>query len=285
MDSSGTSLAPGWLRPAVRAMSDDVVEIRGQKVALYRDGPDGPRLDRKVHLGDFLQAVASTHPGPMKDRYLFLPSGTRLVQVKGASTILVIEQPPQVRQIRWSNERMGKGGSYASYRLAFPYMVYVVTFYRGEFEDLRLYHRTAPLRAGNDPVYLSNLMNVQADLGLPSCARVCLRGRPSGLTDLPFAGQVEGLLTYFWTSGFNMDIEGSCFERARLLDPRISSMEAWQQASEADPLFPLEVAWELAAPSLQEEVDRQCALRHNYLNPISSVSGVADLLYRLEETG
>lgn len=86
------------------AMSDDVVEIRGQEVALFREGPDGPRLDRKVHLSDFLQAVASTHPGPMKDRSLFLPGGTRLAQVRGASTILVIEQPPRVRQVRWTNE-------------------------------------------------------------------------------------------------------------------------------------------------------------------------------------
>lgn len=264
-------------------MSDDIVEIRGQKVALYREGPDGHRVDRKVHLSDFLQAVASTHPGPMKDRFLFLPGGTRLVQVKGASTILVIEQPPQVRQIRWSHDRMGKGGSYTSYRLAFPYIVYVFTFYRREFEELRIYHRSAPLRAANEPLYLSNLMNVQADLGLPSCARACLRGRPSGLNDLPLAEQVEGLLTYFWASGFNMDIEGNCFDRARVLDPRISSIEAWQQAGEVNPLFPLEVRWELAAPDLQAEVDRQCALRQNYLNPISSASGVADLLYRLEE--
>lgn len=265
-------------------MSDDVVEIRGQSVALFREGPDGRRMDRTVHLGDFLQAVVSSHPGPMKDRYLFLPGGTRLVQVKGASTILVIEQPPQVRQIRWSNERMGMGGSYTSYRLAFPYMVYVFTFYRGEFEELRIYYRVAPLRSAHDSVFLSNLMNVQADPGLPSCARACLRGRPSGLSELPLAEQVEGLLTYFWASGFNMDIEGNCFERARALDPRICSTEAWQQASEADPLFPLGVAWELAAPDLQGEVERQCALRQNYLNPISSASGVADLLYRLEET-
>ncbi len=264
-------------------MSDDVVEIRGQRVALFREEPDGRRLDRKVHLSDFLQAVVSAHPGPMKDRYLFLPGGTRLAQVRGASTILVIEQPPQVRQVRWSTERMGRGGSYSSYRLAFPYMIYVFTFYRGEFEELRLYHRTAPLRSAHDAVFLTNLMNVQADLGLPSCSRACLRGRPSGLTELPLAEQVEGLLTYFWASGFNVDIEGNCFERARLLDPRISSVEAWQQASEADPLFPLEIAWDLAAPDLQAEVDRQCALRQNYLNPISNASGVADLLYRLEE--
>jgi hypothetical protein len=264
-------------------MSDDVVEIRGQQVTLFREGPDGRRLDRRVHLADFLQAVASSHPGPMKDRYLFLPLGTRLARVRGASTVLVIEQPPQVRQIRWSNARMGAGGSYASYRLAFPYLIYIFTFYRGEFEDLRLYHRTAPLRAANDPVFLSNLMNVQADPGLLSCARACLRGRPLGLAEMPLADQVEGLLTYFWTSGFNMDIEGNCFERARLLDPRICSMEAWQQASEAEPLFPLEIPWELGAPDLQAEVDRQCALRQNYLNPIESASGVADLLYRLEE--
>jgi len=229
-------------------MSDDVVQIRGQEVTPFREGPDGRRPNRKVHLSDFLCVVASTHSGSMKDCDLFLPGGgTRLVQVKGVSTILVIEQPPQVRQVRWSNERMGRGGSYATYRLAFPYILYAFTFYQGEFEGLRIYHRTAPLRAPNDSLYLSNLMNVQADLGLPSCCRACLCGRPSGLTELPLADQVEGLLTYFWTSGFNIDIEGNRFDRARLLDPRIARVEAWQQASEADPLFPLEVAWELAA--------------------------------------
>jgi len=197
--------------------------------------------------------------------------------------MLAIEQPPQVRQVRWSRERMGTGGSYTVYRLAFPYMVCLFNFYHGEFEELRLYHRTAPLRSVNDPVFLSNLMNVQADLGLPSCARACLRGRPSGLTELPLAAQVEGLLTYFWTSGFNVDVEGNCFDRARHLDHRISSVEAWQQASEEDPRFPLELRWELAASDLQAEIERQCARRPNYLYPISNATGVADLLYRLDE--
>jgi hypothetical protein len=35
-------------------MSEDVVEIRGKKVALFREGPDGRRLDRRVHLSDLL---------------------------------------------------------------------------------------------------------------------------------------------------------------------------------------------------------------------------------------
>src|SRR3989304_5695716 len=48
----------------------------------------------------------------------------------------------------------------------------------------------------------------------------------------------------FWGPGFNTDIVGNCFERARKLDPRIASPKAWEAASEADPLFPLQVPWE-----------------------------------------
>ncbi len=259
------------------------IEIEGKKVLLYRGG-NPPVLDRQVALEDFLREVAVATRRPGRGNQLLLPPGTRIVKADGSAIVCCIEQPPQVRLIRWSAAGMGKGGEYRTYRLSFPYIVSFFLFFQGSLEEMRVYYRAAPIQEIGDPLFFSNLWNVQADPEKPSACRACLRGRPRDLWEHPLAEQITLTLDYFWSTGFNTDVAGNCFERARTLDPRISSLEAWEAASEADPLFPLRVPWEKLDVTAGEVIDNLVESGPQPRQAIADVSGLAGLMYRISES-
>ncbi|MFQ5881183.1 MAG: hypothetical protein ACE5I9_01740 [Candidatus Methylomirabilales bacterium] len=273
-------------------MGDEILEIVGDRAHLYRLNPGGERRhDRQVALRDLLGEIASSAYNPQRDATLFLPAGTRYLKMREASLGLVVELPPEIRRVGWSETKMGKGGEYTSYWLAFPYVIHIFLFYtrqgdeayRGGFEEMRVYYRNAPLRSPEDALYSPNLFNVQVNPALVSNCRACLRGHPADLQDLPLAEQVEGLLNFFWETDFNLDVESNGFERARTLDPRITSLEAWEKASKADPLFPLQIPWEAAGCTPMQVMSQLIELRHADVKPLRSASDLADLMYRLRE--
>jgi hypothetical protein len=179
---------------------------------------------------------------------------------------------------------MGKGGEYQAHRLSFPYLVYIFLFFQASFEDMRVYYRTAPLQSPDDILLMPNLWNVQADPAKPSACRACLRGRPEDLWERPLVQQAMMLLDFFWGTGFNTDIVGNCFERARPLDPRISSLEAWEAASEADPLFPLQIPWEQLELTVGEAIDHLVESGPQPRQAIADTSDLANLMYRIPES-
>jgi hypothetical protein len=270
----------------------EMIEIVGEKARLMAEVRSGERTPlRQVALRELLGGVASSVDAAHRNTTIFLPSGTRYVTVRGASTGLVVELPPDVRRVTWRPTRMDGGGDYISHWLAFPYVIHICLFYtlegdeayRGGLEEMRVYYRNSPLRSADDALYVPNLFNVQVDPTMTSNCRACLRGHPEDLQDLPLAEQAEALLSFFWETGFNLDIESNGFERARTLDPRISSLEAWEGASKADPLFPLRVRWEPAGCTPRQVIDQLIDLRHADVKPLRSASDLADLMYRLTE--
>ncbi len=271
---------------------DDIIEIVGEKARLMGEEKGGQRAPlRQVAFRDFLGSIVTSMDSSQRDCTLFLPAGTRYVAVRGASTGLVVELPPEVRRVTWSPAKMEKGGAYTSHWLAFPYTIHICIFYTiegdeayaGGLEEMRVYFRNAPLQSPDDALYIPNLYNVQVDPVLTSNCRACLRGHPEDLETLPLAEQVDTLLNFFWETGFNLDIESNGFERARNLDPRISSLEAWEEASKADPLFPLQIRWEPAGCTSRQVMDRLMDVRHASVKPLRGASDLADLMYRIRE--
>ena len=271
---------------------DDIIEIIGNTARLTgadRSRQSGPL--RQVALKDLLGGIASSVDSAQRDTTIFLPFGTRYVQVRGASTGVVVELPPDIRRVTWSPTKMEDGEKYTAYWLAFPYTIHICVFYTikgdeaysGGLEEMRVYYRNAPLRSPDDALYIPNLYNVQVDPVLTSNCRACLRGHPEDLENLPVAEQVDTLLNFFWETGFNLDIEANGFERASNLDPRISSLEAWAEASQADPLFPLQINWEPAGCTPRQVMDRLIDMRDTDAKPLQSASDLADLMYRLKE--
>jgi hypothetical protein len=257
----------------------ECIQIQGAVASLLRTGGgDQATVERRVRLAD----LASSLMGGLRDgRTPVLPEGTRLYAQWRHTTVLAIEQPPRVRHVRWSAKTLKSQGEYAEYRLAFPYVVYLVGFHQEDFEEMRIYFRPAPLGSEADPLCYPNLWNVQAAESPLARCRACLRGRPEGL-ERPVGEQAAALLEFFWAAGFNRDIEDNCFDRARVRDPRIASLETWQAATLSDPLFPLGIAWEPTGLSLGEALDHW--RRHgDHSRRIETAADLADVMYRLPE--
>lgn len=256
------------------------IQIEDGVARLLRPAEDGRMLvERQVRLADLTAALAGDRRA---DRTPLLPEGTRLFARWRHTAVLVIEEPPRVRRLCWSAKTLKSDGSYTEHHLAFPFIVYLVGFHQTDFDAMRIYYRPAPLSGEEDALYLSNLWNVQAAESPLARCRACLRGRPEGL-DRPVGEQAAALIEFFWATGFNQDIEDNCFDRARRRDPRIGTLEAWEAATRADPLFPLGVAWEPADLSLGQALDHW--RRHgDHDRAIESAADLADVMYRLRET-
>jgi hypothetical protein len=256
------------------------IQIEGEAARLLRPvGGEGMAVEREVRLADLTAALADGHQA---DRTPVLPEGTRLFARWRHTAVLVIEEAPRVRRVRWSAKTLKSEGSYAEHHLAFPFIVYLVGFYQTDFDAMRIYFRNAPLGSEGDALYLPNLWNVQAAESPLARCRACLRGRPEGL-NRPVGEQAAALIEFFWATGFNQDIEDNCFDRARTRDPRIATLEAWETATRVDPLFPLGVAWEPANLSLGQALDHW--RRHgDHARSIETAADLADVMYRLRET-
>lgn len=220
--------------------------------------------------------LAWTKPDPLP----LLPPGVRWLCQQKDLLFLVVEHPPQCRTLLISNEKIG-GQDYQTYRLAFPYIVYLLTFYRRSFEEMKMFYRSGPLADTNDKLYYTNLPNVRGEPGHYGTQRVCLRYRPEMLENRPLAETVPALIDFFWSTGFNQDIGASSFERARSLDSRLSSLGDWEEATRANPLFMLEVAWEPTEKTIPDLWLECLKLHGETVQPVSTAAELADILYRL----
>jgi hypothetical protein len=258
----------------------EYIQIEGEAARLLRPaGAGGMRVEREVRLADLTAALAD---GQQADRTPVLPEGARLFARWRHTAVLVIEEPPRVRRVRWSAKTLKSEGTYTEHHLAFPFIVYLVGFYQTDFDAMRIYFRTAPLASEEDGLHIPNLWNVQAAESPLARCRACLRGRPEGLSR-PIGEQAAALIEFFWATGFNQDIEDNCFDRARRRDPRIATLQVWEEATRADPLFPLSVPWEPVSLSLGQALDHW--RRHgDHARSIETAAYLADVMYRLRET-
>jgi len=239
-------------------------------------GPAEGRVVRRAPLNAVLRYVAWAMPPPLP----VLPPGARWLCRKKDLLFLVVEHPPQCRTLRVSRGKQGED-DYRPYRLALPYVVYVLTFFRDGFEEMKMFFRNSALSAPTDTLYHTNLPNVRGEPGHYGSQRVCLRYRPEMLEGVPLAQAVPALLEFFWSTGFNQDIANSAFGRARDRDPRLASLEAWEAATRENPLFPLEVEWEPAGRDLPGLWSECLQLHGETAAPIASAEELADILYRL----
>jgi hypothetical protein len=251
--------------------------VSGEEIILLEDmGNEPARVARRAPLNAILRYVARVMPPPLP----VLPPGSRWFCRRKDLLTLVVEHPPQCRTLRISSGKKGED-DYRTHRLAFPYIIYVLTFYRDDFEEMKMFFRVSPLVTPEDVLYHTSLPNVRGEPGHHGSQRVCLRYRPEMLEGVPLVESVPRLIDFFWSTGFNQDIAGSAFERAQKLDPRFASFSAWEEATQENPLFPLEVNWEPAERTLPQ-LWLECLELHGETDqPVRSASELADILYRL----
>jgi hypothetical protein len=243
---------------------------------LEEDGQGEVRVARRVPVEALLRYVSRVMPPPLP----VLPPGTRWLRRRKDLLLLALEHPPQCRTLRVSDGKKGNDG-YRPYRLALPYVVYLLTFYRDDFEEMKMFFRVAPLASLQDTLCHTCLPNVRGEPGHYGSQRVCLRYRPEMVEGVPLAQVAPALIDFFWRTGFNQDIAHSAFERAQALDPRLTDLAAWEAASEANPLFPLEIDWEATGRNLADLWAECLKLHGETEQPVQDADELVDILYRL----
>jgi len=216
-------------------------------------------LSQRVHVevSNIAESIVNGFKGRLSDGLLrfcndweetnnvleVVPEGTRLLKTIGDMKLLVVEQKPVVRTVKFECE-LGNG----YYRLAFPYVVFLMWLKR---EQGRIYPRSLQVAYGRIPLktlasslYRPNLPNIDANF-------VCCVGRDAVYAPLDRIPQEDwslstignSIIEGFWGSTFNNDIHDNFYAEARS-DERLRNLAAWASESEKDPLFIVNKNWQ-----------------------------------------
>jgi hypothetical protein len=191
-----------------------------------------------------------------------IPPGVRFLIHREPATLVVLEEPPQVRVLRWisdiSDGPFGDNADYRTVRLAFPYIVILAVFMAGTLTTkAQCFYRTAPLSGKGDRLFFPNIYNV--DQRDDMLCWLCLRKLDGIVRTDSWNAKVQAIRNHFWGATFNrsatLDRHKSYWWRMKGIDSRISSLEAWEQASAENPLFPLAVPWTQLDVTLGQVMD------------------------------
>jgi hypothetical protein len=256
------------------------IELLGDEVVCYQNGNKA----FAAALTDFVAALGEQADVlPLPDP---IPDGVRYIERRGNVVVLMFEERPQLRTVRWLIETspvpFGTGATYKNARLAFPFVVVAVAFRDGRLTGYQqCFYRTAPLGSLSDSLFIPNLYNV-AD-GYGQKCWLCLAGMRTDLTLLSWSEKVHEIRRHLWGAGFNRSSEihegMSYWTASRHRDPRFRTLETWEQASQQDPFFPLGINWESAGKTVGSVIEEMLAA----LCPRSAVTvaQLAQILSRL----
>jgi hypothetical protein len=246
----------------------DQLSIQNGKVLLTTE--EGQRHERPE--GQLLDMLREEFVPPLGNTAL--PDGVKFTEWRPPHLVLVHQQPPHVRQVRWiandSPVRYGPGTVYRKVRLSIPYAVTFALYTQagpGLFlsHANELYFRNEPLRSRQDKLGYAALLNVsRIPTGKRDRAWICtqyLDWAPSS----DWAGQLQGLLEHVWNGGFNLsseDHEGASWYGASKGAHRdLHPVERWEKASAADDAFGLSVPWKPAPLTVAQIIE--CLLEEN----------------------
>lgn len=191
-----------------------------------------------------------------------IPRSVRFLIHRSPATLVVIEEPPQVRTVQWldddSTDPFGDEAAYRQVRLAFPYIVMIAVFMQGLLTTrTQCFYRTAPIERRDDRLFIPNLYNVADREDMPCW--LCLKKLDGITTAHSWSEKVEAIRRHFWGATFNrsatLDRHRSYWWKMKGLDRRIRSLDRWQAASKKNPLFPLDVPWTPLRHTLGETMD------------------------------
>lgn len=255
------------------------IEIEDDQIRLFRLNSAGVwTVELEVSVQPFMEFLALELPQPAR-QYPVLPPGCRWYGTRRKAEVLIIEEPPQTRRIRFAprTKRAGDEAPEQHYELAFPYVIFALFFMANDYEEMKIFYRPAPLSSVEDALYLSNLFNVQISLGHRAHNRACLRPKPD-VFGLPLHEKVQRLISHFWDTEFNLDIEDNGFELYAARNPVLASLQQWEKESRDDPLFVLQIPWEPAQVSMMELADSMLTERR-VAHGSDSAHNLGDLLY------
>jgi hypothetical protein len=196
------------------------LRIEGDLVSLVTEV-----IDREVTLPDLLTELTSSQVA-ISPR---LPTGCRFWLRSGTTDrqVFVVEQPPMRRTIEYHANR--RRSEPTSYRLALPYVVFVVSTIGDQIEGVSTYFRTEPIGSLDATLFCSTLPNTSDD-GIVCLGSVRVTGASVG-------ERIDALVGAFWASRFNQDLR-------RHPMPFSGGFRAWASRSRRDPLAALSLRYD-----------------------------------------
>ena len=133
-----------------------------------------------------------------------LPPGVRMYQSYGETEIVVCEQSPQMRTIKWGQPPFDK--EQVTYKVATPYVVYFFPFYKGVLQnEARIFYRTEPLKSLDDKLFLPNVTHCQYYINsTSSIGRICFEGKGNFQRPEEMSSAIDVAMSNFWDSSFQV---------------------------------------------------------------------------------
>jgi hypothetical protein len=285
-------------------MSQELITIQGQRVEARR--PEGATASQE--LPDFLQKLA---PPVMSTCGTVLPEGVRMIFSTQKMSILIWELSPQVHRVKWIRKDSkapfkmpGREVAYEPRQLALPYLIIAAVFVRGPTGRLVLtgrneaYFRTETLKSGDDPLLFPALLNISK---FPASAAaenplawICTQhtNLRALAKETDFNQRVRkslhALRSTMLEAGFNYSSEHheltSYWSLSARRIPEVADLDRWEQRSQRDPLFVLNIPWLPAAAGRKKLtvhglVDRVLAQAGAEDKPLASVEDLARLVF------
>ena len=252
-----------------------------------------------MSISEFVDALA---PKRVDTCDVVLPDGIKAAISRGRVMVLVHQTPPRIHCFRWitlnSPSQFGPETQYRMVRLALPYVVLLVVFLVGPDSKLlptsrnECFFRVAPLEdldEGGELLYpaLLNCSGYQVQDGRPLswlCTQHLNLAELTGEANpnRSVRRTVRALLHCLFETGFNYSSEhhegSSWFTESRKVDPRIASVENWEEASNQNPLFVLDVPWLKTGFTVRQVAERIFQQTGSASNGITTEADLARLI-------
>lgn len=176
-----------------------------------------------------------------------LPEGVRFYRNQFGKHLVVFEDFPKVRTLnicknyhepyigRHSNYSRFANPEYVNYRLALPYVVYIMRIdEKGSF-NFNVFFRNAPLKSLTDKLLIAQIPNVRSD-GTP-CNPWATITQTTTYQQATIYDKIKMVLAFFWDTKFNYYLTD------HPADSRLTTFERWQDFSKENPLFATSVNW------------------------------------------
>lgn len=233
-------------------------------------------------------------------RGAILPDGVKSVVSEGSMEIWIHQDTPQAHSFQWiakdSPKPYGKGAKYRKVRIALPYLITLIVFTRRSDGEISLakhnecFFATQPLSGWDDELCFPALLNCskfEPQEGKP-LAWIC-----SQHIDRSFDAEKDlnkrlrmafGALKHcLLETGFNYSSEhhefNSWYSESKSVDPRIETIEAWEEATVEDELFALEVPWLKTGLNLGQIVDRIFSNHQTVRPDLNNANALARLVF------
>jgi hypothetical protein len=273
------------------------ITIEGDRVRVA--APEGASATYSVE--ELARALAPPHLLDLEQPW---PPGVRVVRRLDKFVIAVHETPPGLQTLRWiaadSPAPFGPAALYRDVRIALPYVVLVAVMgidRKGRLAPTpfnETFFATQAVKDLSEPMYYPALLNCSRmrDSTGKCLSWLCVQHlRTSELTRGSSANRgasiVRLLLEHLFHDAFNYSSEHhegtSWFSetvRARV-DPRVATIEAWQEASREDPWFALRVPWLPTQLMLAEVLERTAEIHAGGARAIRTADDVAARLHRV----